>query len=59
MPVRAVAERAVDEIIADLCGRAGLDAEWHGIDAVIREEIRQEWIRIAEVRIQKAREEVS
>lgn len=40
------AEKAVDEIIADIRGRRGLRQEWESIDVVTREDIRTEWIRV-------------
>ena len=41
---RIIAERAVDAIIKDLCGRRGLRQEWEGVDEDIRAEIREAWI---------------
>jgi len=41
-------EAAVDEIIADLSDRGGIGDEWDGIDPVIQDEIREEWIQILE-----------
>lgn len=59
MPVRELAVKIVDEILADLriqAGELGKDP----IDAQdLFRVLREEWIRIAEVRIQRAREEVS
>jgi hypothetical protein len=57
--VSELATKIVDEIISDLCDRAGLADEWGAIEPEIRADIRKEWIRLAEERISRARAEVS
>ena len=38
------AEKAVDAILIDLCGRSGLQNEWDNIDEDIQEEIVGVWV---------------
>jgi hypothetical protein len=40
------AEKIVNEILADLTDRSGLQNEWEQIDDGIQEEIKSEWIKI-------------
>lgn len=40
------AEKIVDEIIKDLCGRSGGDHFFESCDEEIQEEIRETWIEI-------------
>ena len=47
---KATAEKVVDGIIADFTDRRGLRQEWEQIDDEIQNEIRDEWIGIAQER---------
>lgn len=39
-------EKIVDEIVADIRNRSGLDNEWDAIDGDIQEEIKTSWVDI-------------
>jgi hypothetical protein len=41
-------KRAVDQIVEDLCNRTGLENEWHELDPLIQDDIKDEWAEIIE-----------
>jgi hypothetical protein len=41
-----IPETIVDEIIADIQGRSGMDGMWDSIDEEVQKEIKEEWVSI-------------
>lgn len=48
MTENSKAQKAVAEIVQDLCDRRGLSQEWEGIDAKIQREILERWVELVE-----------